>query len=54
MAEKRKKTKTIRTRVSDEVYEAFSQYVKDKNVTKTKVIDDFLAEILKDYLVESK
>jgi len=53
--EKRNKTKTVRVRVSDEIYEAFSKYVKDKNVTKTKVVvDDYLVVLLKDYLTESK
>jgi len=54
MKEQRNKTKTVRVRVSDEIYEAFSKYTKDRNVTKTKIIDGFLEELLKEYLVEKK
>jgi len=50
MSEKRLKVKSIKIRVSDDIHNAFNQYVKDKNVTKTKIIDDCLREILKDYL----
>jgi hypothetical protein len=52
--EKRLKTKTIRARISDDKFEAFNRYVEDKKSTKTKVIDDFLTELLKDYLVGNK
>jgi len=48
--EKRLKVKGIRVRVSDEKFDAFTQYSKDKNLTKTKILDDFLTELLKDYL----
>jgi len=49
--EKRLKNKRIMVRVDDKLYDTFSNYVKEKKTTKTKVIDDFLRELLKDYLV---
>lgn len=48
--EKRLKIKSLRVRLSDEVNEALNKYVTDKKITKTKIIDDFLEVLLKDYL----
>ena len=48
--EKRLKVKSLRVRLSDEVNEALNKYVKDKKTTKTKIIDEFLGGLLKDYL----
>ena len=50
MAEKRLKTKSVRVRISDEKFEALNRYVEDKKISKTDLIDNFLTEILKDYL----
>jgi metal-responsive CopG/Arc/MetJ family transcriptional regulator len=48
--EKRLKTKRIYVRIEDDVYNALDEYVKENSVTKTKLIDDFLRELLKDKL----
>ena len=48
--EKRIKSKRIMVRVSDEMYEAFTNYSEENKITKTKIIDDFLSELLKDRL----
>jgi len=48
--EKRIKSKRIMVRVSDEIYEAFTNYSEENKITKTKIIDDFLSELLKDRL----
>ena len=48
--EKRIKVKSVRVRISDKKFNAFDKYVKDKNTNKSKVLDDFLSELLKDYL----
>lgn len=48
--EKRIKKRRIMVRVSDKMYEAFTNYSKENKVTKTKIIDDFLKELLKDKL----
>ena len=52
MAEKRLKTKSVRVRISNEKFEALNEYVKDKKISKTDLIDSFLTEILKDYFPE--
>lgn len=52
MKEQRNKTKTVRIRVSDEMYYAFSKYTEEKSITKTKVITDFLEKLLVDELRE--
>ena len=46
--EKRIKKKRVMVRITDELYEAFSLYVKKNNTSKSKVIDNFLNELLKD------
>lgn len=50
--EKRIKRKRVMVRITDELYEAFSIYVKKNNTNKSKVIDKFLNELLKDDLKE--
>jgi hypothetical protein len=46
--EKRLKKKRVMVRVTDELYQALTEYVEEKNTTKTKVIEDFLKHLLKD------
>jgi len=48
--EKRIKSKRIMVRVDDKMYEAFTNYSKKNKITKTKIIDNFLKELLKDEL----
>jgi len=48
--EKRKKTAVVRARVSNLKDMALREYCKENNITITKVIDDFLSELLKDKL----
>jgi hypothetical protein len=48
--EKRLKNKEVKIRVVDDIYLAFSEFVKENNTTRTKVIEDFLKELLKDKL----
>jgi len=48
--EKRLKTKRIYIRVDDNIYETFGKYVKENDTTKTKIIENFLRELLKDDL----
>jgi len=46
--EKRKKTAVVRARISDEKDKALREYCKENKITVTKLIDDFLSELLKD------
>ena len=46
--EKRLKNKRIYIRIDDDVFNALNDYIKDKNITKTKLIDNFLRDLLKD------
>lgn len=48
---KRIKSKEIKIRVTPKLFNIFDKYVKDKNITKTKVIEEYLQELLKDKLV---
>jgi hypothetical protein len=48
--EKRIKNKKITARVDDILYHVFTEYAREKGTTKTKIIDDFLRELLKDKL----
>jgi len=48
--EKRLKTKRIYVRIEDDVYHALDDYIKENGTTKTKLIDDFLRDLLKDKL----
>ena len=48
--EKRIKVKRIYIRVEDNVYSAFNDYIKENNITKNKVVEDFLKTLLKDRL----
>jgi hypothetical protein len=47
-----RKDSYLRMRITDRLNEAFNLYSKKHNITKTKVIDDFLVELLKDELIE--
>jgi hypothetical protein len=48
--EKRVKTKVIRARVNDDLFEALTNYANRVGKTKTEIIDTFLNELLKDDL----
>jgi len=48
--EKRIKTKSIRLRVNDNLFEALTNYANRVGKTKTEIIDTFLKELLKDDL----
>ena len=50
--EKRLKTKRIMVRVNDDLYDTFTEYAKREKTTKTKIIDNFLRDLLKDDLKE--
>jgi len=50
--EKRLKTKRIMVRVEDDLYSAFTEYANKTGITKTKIVEDFLKELLKDALEE--
>ena len=50
--EKRIKTKRVMVRVDDKLYEAFTKYSKEHKTTKTKIIEDFLKELLKEELID--
>jgi hypothetical protein len=41
-----KKPKQMRLRMTEDLFNAFSAYVEKHEVTKTKVIEDFLKELL--------
>lgn len=49
-SEKRIKSKRVMVRISDELYEAFTDYAKENSKTKTEIIDNFLRELLKERL----
>lgn len=48
MKEKRVKKAVVRARVSDDIDIALRAYCKEHNLTVTKIIEDFLEELLKD------
>ena len=48
--EKRNKRAMVRARITDDKKRALDAYCKDNNIKVTKIIDDFLSELLKDYL----
>jgi len=48
--EKRLKVAMIRARITDNKKRALDAYCKDNDIKVTKIIDDFLSELLKDYL----
>ncbi len=50
--EKRLKKREVKIRVTEDIYQALSKYVDSHNVTRTKIIEDFLKELLKNDLVE--
>jgi hypothetical protein len=45
--EKRIKTAVVRARITEEKMSALREYCKENNVTITKLIDDFLSDLLK-------
>ena len=45
-----KKDKVVRARVTDEKLQALKGYCEEHNTTASKLIDDFLSELLKDRL----
>ena len=51
---KKLKDKRIYTRVTDDMITALNSYVKKKQTTKTKVIEDFLNDLLREELAELK
>lgn len=49
-SDKRIKVKRIVVRAKDEVFDLFTEYAKKHNTTKTKIIEEFLEDLLKDDL----
>jgi len=45
-----KKDKVVRARVTDKKLQALKDYCEEHNITASKLIDDFLSELLKDRL----
>ena len=48
--EKRIKKAVVRARITDAKERALREYCQEHNITVTKLIDDFLSELLKDKL----
>jgi len=48
--EKRIKTAVVRARISDKKKKALKEYCDENDITVSKLIDDFLVELLKDRL----
>jgi len=48
--EKRIKNREVKIRVHEDMYIALSEYVKDNNTTRTKVVERFLKDLLSDRL----
>jgi hypothetical protein len=49
--EKRKKTKMIQIRVTPENYKIYDNYASSKNLSKTKLFEKILEEIIKKDLI---
>ena len=47
---KKIKSRVVRARITDKKFNALRDYCKEKNTTASKLIDDFLSELLKDKL----
>lgn len=47
---KKVKTKVVRARITDNKFNALKDYCKENNTTASKLIDDFLSELLKSKL----
>jgi hypothetical protein len=50
MAEKRIKNKEVKIRTTDDIYIALSIHVQKNKTTRTKIIEDFLKDLLKEEL----
>ena len=47
---KKIKSRVVRARITDKKFNALRDYCKEKNTTASKLIDDFLSELLRDKL----
>ncbi len=48
--ESNKKNKVVRARITDKKFNALKEYCKENNINASKLIDDFLSDLLKDRL----
>lgn len=46
--EKRKKIKRLYVRIDDNIYDKLNKYIEKNNISKNKLIEDFLKDLLKD------